>query len=181
MIFLTLISIGLHNNEFKLRCPVCRAGYNSKLSLDCHVDKHRQRKRFTCTKCNKSFRWKNSLQQHLQNCGIVGGHHVCQVCKKSFKSKSFFALHVRSHSNPHSFKCNMCTKSYPYLLSLQQHKRTHISLKHNTCTQCGKVFACRSMMLRHQCQKTQDAMLSSVATDVYQQDINRSVLLFQYL
>ena len=60
-------------------------------------------------------------------------HHVCDICLKSYKSKSYLTVHKRTHSSKRLYNCDVCDKSFPWKSSLERHQLTHSGLKIYQC------------------------------------------------
>ena len=70
--------------------------------------------------------------------------NVCDICGKSFKSKSYLTQHKRIHSSKNLFSCDSCDKSFPWKSKLERHQLTHSGLKIYQCDVCKIWLAGRS-------------------------------------
>lgn len=76
-------------------------------------------------------------------------NYCCQYCKKSFKNKHRFTIHLYTHSNverPH--KCDMCTQTFSQASHLRVHRVRHTDTGFY-CDFCGKLCHTKSNMLNH--------------------------------
>ena len=54
---------------------------------------------------------------------------ICDVCEKTFKTKSSLTVHKRIHSIERSFKCDTCDKRFTRKDHLLQHMVVHTGKK----------------------------------------------------
>ena len=55
--------------------------------------------------------------------------HVCETCRKGFKSKSYLKIHGRIHSGEKPYNCDICDKKFARKGDLNTHQLTHSGLK----------------------------------------------------
>ncbi|XP_062571045.1 PR domain zinc finger protein 12-like [Saccostrea cucullata] len=83
------------DNVDKLKCVLCRRGFNSRSNLRSHMRIHTMEKPFTCKFCNKCFSQSSTLRNH-----------------------------VRLHTGEKPYKCYVCRSSYSQLAGLRAHQRS---------------------------------------------------------
>ena len=67
--------------------------------------------------------------------------HYCQVCEKSFSSKSGLDKHVKSIHEGRKFMCVECDKTFSDKRNLRNHMKTvHTGERDYQCEQCSKTF-----------------------------------------
>ncbi|XP_060070829.1 PR domain zinc finger protein 12-like [Ylistrum balloti] len=79
----------------KLRCVLCRRGFNSRSNLRSHMRIHTLEKPFTCRFCNRRFSQSSTLRNH-----------------------------IRLHTGEKPYRCQICTNSYSQLAGLRAHQRS---------------------------------------------------------
>lgn len=79
---------------------------------------------FACSKCDKQFTTKVSLNRHMNY------HQMkktkCPLCAKEFSHKSNLKRHILIHKNRKPpYPCEMCKKKFNILAALYEHAKTH--------------------------------------------------------
>ncbi|KAK8759028.1 hypothetical protein V5799_003340 [Amblyomma americanum] len=86
---------GASNNAGRLKCVVCRRGFNSRSNLRSHMRTHTLEKPFACKFCGRSFSQSSTLRNHL-----------------------------RLHTGERPYKCLVCQRAYSQLAGLRAHQRS---------------------------------------------------------
>jgi len=73
--------------------------------------------------------------------------HVCTVCNKRFRSKTYLNVHRKRHTGENLYSCIQCEKCFPFQSSLSRHMNIHSS-KYK-CTECGKCCPTSRHLARH--------------------------------
>ncbi|XP_028407788.1 PR domain zinc finger protein 12-like isoform X2 [Dendronephthya gigantea] len=82
-----------HNG--RLKCTICRRGFNSRSNLRSHMRIH-------------------TLEKPFQ----------CKYCKKSFSQSSTLRNHTRLHTGEKPYKCTVCHFAYSQLAGLRAHQKS---------------------------------------------------------
>ncbi|XP_032232606.1 PR domain zinc finger protein 12 [Nematostella vectensis] len=79
----------------RLKCTLCRRGFNSRSNLRSHMRIHTMEKPFQC-----------------------------KFCKKSFSQSSTLRNHTRLHTGEKPYKCTVCHFAYSQLAGLRAHQKS---------------------------------------------------------
>ena len=110
-----------------------------------------QEKRFKCDLCAKSFKAKESHQNHVSFVHQKIKNRVCENCGKAFLSRYHLERHMRVvHQSLLRHKCSHCGKAFGLKTNMRQHVRAvHLGIKPYECDECFKRFASKKTMTDH--------------------------------
>ncbi|XP_018372538.1 PREDICTED: putative histone-lysine N-methyltransferase 1 isoform X2 [Trachymyrmex cornetzi] len=87
-----------------------------------------------CAQCGKLFSKKHQLWKHFSHCYFHKENFPCHICNKMYRHKSSLAQHLRLvHNVPHglheklekNYICKKCSKSYVRFRAFQRHMLLH--------------------------------------------------------
>lgn len=88
------------SSSFILQCPLCECSFDTKDSLDDHMDSHQQDGLILeCDFCGKEFTSKLDLTKHTASHAQESqGDPQCQLCGNVFATREEAVMHLRAHS-----------------------------------------------------------------------------------
>ncbi|KAH9278203.1 PR domain zinc finger protein 14 [Echinococcus granulosus] len=132
------------------KCSDCNKVFRQKSSLEEHLKVHSTYSPFQCPECKERFKRKASLKAHVENhTGLKP--HLCIDCGKSFSRRAYLLRHAAAkHRGLKPYPCSDCKKSFPYSSSLRTHVATvHKGLRPHRRSDCGRLFPCRAYLQMH--------------------------------
>ncbi|XP_063407539.1 PR domain zinc finger protein 15-like [Mytilus trossulus] len=134
--------------EGKIKCDRCGEEFFLAKEYKEHYQTHTHT--YHCEKCDKRFVKIGTL--HTHQCVTAEGVN-CQFCKRDFKSKKTFQLHMVTHSDIVS-QCPKCSKYFENDLfddhpcDVEESKEEESTAKY-MCHLCGKNFVSTSNLNKH--------------------------------
>ncbi|XP_072045470.1 zinc finger Y-chromosomal protein-like [Amphiura filiformis] len=172
-----------HTKETKYACQECPKWYYTKKTLanhvhtvhgelgkliPCHIcgkmiikghlnghvrNTHTQEDGVRCLICNKEFKRKLYLEDHMKEVhGNGGAQYRCTWpnCNKEFTRKRTLKSHVDTHSgNNKRFACSMCDKRFRDKNHLHVHMNWHKGIRPYQCSHCEKRFLTNWNLKKH--------------------------------
>ncbi|XP_052261835.1 zinc finger protein OZF-like [Dreissena polymorpha] len=163
--------VRIHTGEKPYECDVCHRRFIQRSSLKRHSLVHMdnflnssfisaQRCVFLITNLDLLIYSDIGKKQHHSN--MRAESHVCEHCKKTFKTRSHLARHVVIHQGEKPFECSICHVRFIHASTLKKHSLIHMDTvckrqqKRNTtpkdklvCNHCSKTFDSSSGLVRH--------------------------------
>lgn len=179
-----------HNLPFK--CNFCHRHFKNVITLLKHQQLHNEKYQncikqeeksvsseqdgvtcgiFRCSVCWKSFTTEERWMLHqCQKADCLHGTrrrmktHPCELCNKTFPSRSKLERHFLIHTGQKPFKCSSCGKSFRQSTHLKIHQLMHTEERPFQCCFCQKGFKIQSKLMKH---KQLHARNKSVSNIIY--------------
>ncbi|KAK2858748.1 hypothetical protein Q5P01_003368 [Channa striata] len=144
-------------------CPRCTFHHSEQAQVQQHIDNvhsvgteedklliqpREQEGRFTCSECEKSFKFQSLLKAHQR---IHTGEQpfLCSQCGRRFSFKQSLERHKQTHKSGRKYECLICGEFFKSLVAQREHKSTHMENGEYLCSECGRAFAWKSALVRH--------------------------------
>lgn len=140
------------------KCDICEKTFERLKYLKRHLRGHTNI--FHCSKCNKRFVRKETLQNHACDTGNArpgpeeDAAYACEFCGVSFQKQKYLLRHMAAHTG--EFRCNSCNREFSRKESLLQHiKKFHPEEMALTkervfpCDKCNRVFSREVTLVNH--------------------------------
>ena len=149
------------------KCGKCQVTFGTSKQLQFHRESQhfngfdfKSVKEFKCSKCDKSFDLKGTLNSHLMKVHTEKTQK-CDLCDKSFSIQKSLRIHQNlSHFNEHmknlhyetEYKCKICNddQSFKFKWDLIAHYDTiHEDMKTYKCSRCNEFFGTSKDLQSH--------------------------------
>ncbi|XP_013138097.1 PREDICTED: zinc finger protein 585A-like [Papilio polytes] len=142
-----------HNNdaEGQIHCKKCSFIARNPEEMSKHV----QSQHFLqCKECGDKFKGKNTLRTHQIRIHAVKREYKCDICEKSFKTKSRLESHIVTHNSTLARKlsfCTTCNVQYKNIYVFRNHLKNSANHSERTyeCKECKKKFASKVYWRKH--------------------------------
>jgi len=131
--------------EQSFNCDVCKSTFNTRKYLKRHVKKSHHARSCECPNVN-DLDERNTLY-HTKTVHL--NYFGCNICLKTFTTKSKSTAHIWDHNGSSNFQCDNCGKEYKSIGELNAHKKSCVDQEPTNCDLCEKVFKGEFRMQKH--------------------------------
>lgn len=160
-----------HTGEKPYKCKVCNKAFVQLSSLTQHKQVHFPSGPHQCQLCDKKYAYKYTLNAHYREhtpeelekldpqllnsiwnrcrVRVKCGKWECEYCKKTFRVKANYMMHVKLHTGEKPHSCTLCDKTFRLKANLKTHERIHTGERPYACQLCSKRFIQQSHLKAH--------------------------------
>ncbi|EAT46047.1 AAEL002739-PA [Aedes aegypti] len=140
---------GLVHPENQFVCEMCGASLKSATSLKSHMERHEDKRKYSCQYCEYAAYTKINLTAHLQIHASDNAVLKCEICGTTFRKSGHLKRHIESHSNERKYACEQCPGRFNTKNTLRNHfNRVHLGVRY-PCEYCEKTFDQRIILRDH--------------------------------
>ncbi|XP_049884169.1 zinc finger protein 33A-like [Pectinophora gossypiella] len=134
-----------------IHCPYCEYVARTPEDMSQHMTTDHS---LYCNECGEKFKALSSLKKHVKRIHAVKREFVCDICSKTFRTKSRLESHMVTHNSTIAQKlsyCGSCKVQYKNIYVYRNHLRTSANHAEQTypCLDCNKQFASKEYWKKH--------------------------------
>ncbi|KAF9418159.1 hypothetical protein HW555_004969 [Spodoptera exigua] len=141
----------LSDEPDKIHCSQCEVIVKTPQELEDHIqDVHS----LHCNECGVKFKASSTLRRHMARIHSVIRDFICDICSKTFKTKTRLESHMVKHNASIAKKlayCHTCDVQYKNIYVYRNHLKS--SANHTeraySCPECSKKFASKVYWTNH--------------------------------
>ena len=143
------------------QCDLCNQFYKNQVYFDEHLarDHKKPEEKHPCRNCGVSFDSNALLVQHQQSHHNASssvqtslrtseGRYICDICNKTYRSRSILRTHRITHGTTKPFTCEFCQQGFNSFSNLKNHRYKHTGQKF-PCDHCGKTYSSPGNLKTH--------------------------------
>lgn len=132
-------------------CSICNRRFRQKQTLKQHILTHTGQRPYSCEICSKTFTQAGALQRHMASLHD-NTLFPCHLCPKKFNQRNNFKRHLKLHTGEGpTYDCKICYRSFKRKDGYDRHAKQHMSvLEMHFCKYCDRSFATQNSLLRHE-------------------------------
>ena len=140
-------------------CPQCGKCFRYPSAMKQHMTVHTGERPFGCDVCNKTFKWKASLNAHqkMVHTDLAAEQdRTCPICGMVFDSPSRMKRHMIQHTGEKPYQCSICVEYFSQAAALEEHHqkmhkkgKERIPAKDRTCKFCDAIFSTIAELVCH--------------------------------
>ncbi|XP_044731663.1 zinc finger protein OZF-like [Chrysoperla carnea] len=112
-------------------CSICGHAMRTAPELRRHLLIHTNERPYACDQCDKTYRIKENLTEHIKAAHLNERKFQCTFCPQAFNHKKTLVHHERRHTGEKPHKCEVCGRRFIQRISLKLHSKTHTNSKEN--------------------------------------------------
>ena len=106
----------------RVPCMICNKSFKQKNSLKNHLKTHSGELPFKCKLCDKGFAQKGNMKSHIEKSHAINKKRSsCFMCSRSFKSETSLQIHMQKHKGELSFICPFCSYGFTQKGNMKSH------------------------------------------------------------
>ena len=94
---------------FRFKCTKCKAEYQTRASLSDHIKAEHEGVRYKCDKCDFAAKNKNNLRNHKIVHKKERKKFSCTICTRTYLIKHALTRHIRTKHDKIGIKCDKCS------------------------------------------------------------------------
>ena len=108
-------------DHYTSTCIFCGSEFTDRHQLRHHVITMHSGRQFVCPQCQRSYAYKNGLNEHVKKMHNKVYRYQCETCDRGFTVRSRYYDHVVAHTGVKRYTCSICKMKFTNKYTLKAH------------------------------------------------------------